>query len=75
MHVIAHHSLKELQRLQETADRPAMVLKLRALRLARDGWAHKRIAEALGKPDTTTSTSWGPPAPRPARPSVCPGRT
>lgn len=53
MHVIHHHSLKELQRLQETADRPAMVLKLRALRLARDGWTHKRIAEALGKSPRT----------------------
>ena len=39
MHVIHHHALDELQRLQDAADRPAMVLKLRALRLARNGWA------------------------------------
>ena len=39
MRVIHHHALDELQRLQDAADRPAMVLKLRALRLARNGWA------------------------------------
>lgn len=53
MHVVHHHSLSELQRLQNTADRPAMVLKIRTLRLARQGWTHKQIAEALGKSPRT----------------------
>jgi transposase len=53
MHVVHHHSLDELQRRQDTADRPAMVLKLRSIRLARDGWTHKRIAAALGKSPRT----------------------
>ena len=49
MHVVTHHTLEELQHLQDHADRPAMVLKLRALILARRGWFASDIAEALGK--------------------------
>ena len=53
MHVVHHHQREELQRLQDKADRPAMVLKLRTIILARDGWAYKDIAEAVGKSPRT----------------------
>lgn len=53
MHVRHHHCVNELQRLQDHADRPAMVLKLRTIILARDGWTHQRIAAALGKSPRT----------------------
>lgn len=49
MHVTPHHTLAQLQQHQHRADRPAMVLKLRALILARQGWIAPAIAEALGK--------------------------
>jgi transposase len=49
MHVASHHTFEQLQSLQDRADRPAMVLKLRAVTLARRGWIARRIAEALGK--------------------------
>ena len=49
MHVTAHHTLDELQQRQHRADRPVMVLKLRALILARQGWIAPTIAAALGK--------------------------
>lgn len=53
MHVVHHHQRQELQRLQDKADRPAMVLKLRTIILARDGWTHTRIAQAVGKSPRT----------------------
>jgi len=49
MYVTPHHTLDELQQRQDRADRPAMVLKLRAVILARRGWIAPAIAEALGK--------------------------
>jgi transposase len=57
MHVVAHHSFPQLQHLQNHADRPAMVLKLRAVTLARRGWIARAIAEALGK-STRTIQQW-----------------
>jgi len=53
MHVATHHTMDQLQHLQDHADKPAMVLKLRALILARRGWFAPRIAEALGKSPRT----------------------
>lgn len=49
MHVAAHHSIEQLERLQDRAAKPAMVLKLRAIVLARQGWSATHIARALGK--------------------------
>lgn len=57
MHVVPHHTLAQLQQLQNHADRPAMVLKLRAITLARRGWIARAIAEALGK-STRTIQQW-----------------
>ena len=53
MHVAGHHSIEQLQHLQNQADRPAMVLKLRAIILACEGWTAWRIAEAVGKSPRT----------------------
>ncbi len=53
MHVAQHHSLNELQALQDHADKPALVLKLRAIILARQGWIASHIAQALGKSSRT----------------------
>lgn len=49
MHVANHHSLDELQRLESQASQPAMVLKIRAVILAKQGWIARSIGDALGK--------------------------
>lgn len=49
MHVAAHHSVEQLQALRDHAAKPALVLKLQAVLLARRDWPAPRIAEALGK--------------------------
>lgn len=49
MHVIEHHSLKELQSLTKKQRTASLHLKLRAIILARRGWTAPQIAEALGK--------------------------
>jgi transposase len=53
MHVATHHALDELQTLQDHAAKPALVLKLRAVILARQGWIAPGIAAALGKSPRT----------------------
>jgi transposase len=53
MHVTAHQSIEQLQDLQDRATKPAMVLKLRAIILARRGWIAGDIAEAVGKSQRT----------------------
>jgi putative transposase len=53
MHVATHHTFDELQHLQDRAAKPALVLKLRAVVLGRQGWIAPRIAEALGKSPRT----------------------
>jgi len=57
MHVVTHHSIEQLQQLQDRADKPAMVLKLRAIILAREGWFASNIAKAVGK-STRTIQQW-----------------
>jgi len=49
MHVVTHHRLDQLQQLERDAAKPAMVLKCRALILARQGWTAPQIAAAVGK--------------------------
>ena len=48
MHVIEHHSLDELESLWRTQREIKLKTCLRAVILARRGWTHRTIAEALG---------------------------
>ena len=57
MRVVTHHTVEQLQHLQRKADRPSMVLKLRAIALARKCWIAPDIADALGK-STRTIQQW-----------------
>ncbi len=49
MHLVNHHTAEALDRLMKSADRPLMVLKLRAMALAKQGWIARQIAQAVGK--------------------------
>jgi len=56
MHVVNHHTVEALEQLQNRTRQPAMVLKLRGVILAREGWTAPRIAQALGKSRRTIQT-------------------
>jgi transposase len=53
MYIAAHHTPEHLMQLQRQAVKPTMVLKLRTLVLAHQGWTHKDIAAALGRSPRT----------------------
>lgn len=56
MHVVNHHTVESLQQLQDRTDQPAMVLKLRSVILACEGWTAPQIADAVGKGRRTIQT-------------------